>query len=572
MSDRSVFTSLLRVMFSVCAFVLCSFITRAEYQEINGLSYELSAADHTATVCKPAAGVYDLQEVIIPESVTGADGENYEVTRINSNAFKGSNVTSISVSSSVISIGKHAFADCKSLTNLRFEKSATPLTIENFIFYGTDPTSLAEMHFYCGRELLIDSGCWLLQYSNTTYCELEGIEVLKDLYLGECKTLKDLVLHKGLKTISGNAFSRCDALHNVKIPEGVTSIEMYAFDNFTGLESITLPSTLLNIDQFYYCKSLADIYIYAKEPPTINGGDTPYPSDSASHGTVHVLAEALEAYKSSVWGEAPERYQIVGDLVEQKGVEIQLSVNGNGSLYVEGYEADKASSDKPQSVVSLPAGVINVVAGPDAGMEVGAFRVFDGEGNAVPFTPQLRGHSLVCEVTANAGTKIESEFREQSVRKLHVIMPQGKGTRMTLNLPQGAPYRFVYTSGEGMKLHSVLLDENEHSFTEGEKGENTIEVPDYEGEKTLRLVEVENGTITGLRSLNGEESEIPRLRYIGNVLTLTGLAEGESVSVFDTEGRLLHRGEAEDGEYSLPADLSGICLISTGTATLKVAL
>ena len=270
MSDRSVFTSLLRVMFSVCACVLCSFITRAEYQEINGLSYELSAADHTATVCKPAASVYDLQEVIIPESVTGADGENYEVTRINSNAFKGSNVTSISVSSSVISIGKHAFADCKSLTNLRFEKSATPLTIENFIFYGTDPTSLAEMHFYCGRELNCISEARVLDNSNTVSAEIEGVTILTEKYLANCKALKEVILHVGLIAIDRASFSHCESLTNLIIPEGVESIGVSAFDVCSLLQSVTLPSTLIRTEPFYDSSNLADIYVYSVVPPALN--------------------------------------------------------------------------------------------------------------------------------------------------------------------------------------------------------------------------------------------------------------------------------------------------------------
>ena len=66
----------------------------------------------------------------IPASVTGENGQVYPVTRISDHAFEGTDITSVTVPDSVITIGGFAFRSCNALTNVKLS--------ENLISIGQD--------------------------------------------------------------------------------------------------------------------------------------------------------------------------------------------------------------------------------------------------------------------------------------------------------------------------------------------------------------------------------------------------------------------------------------------------
>ena len=134
---------------------------------------------------------------------------------ITSHALLGcSSLTSLTLPSSLQSIGDRAFYGCKSLTSL------------------TLPSSLQSI----------------------------GYRAFQD-----CKSLTSLTLPSSLQSIGDSAFYGCYSLTSLTLPSSLQSIGDYAFYDCNSLTSLTLPSSLQSIGEeaFDYCKSLSTLYIPA---------------------------------------------------------------------------------------------------------------------------------------------------------------------------------------------------------------------------------------------------------------------------------------------------------------------
>ena len=136
-------------------------------------------------------------------------------------------LTSITIPSSVKSIGWYAFSGCTGLTSI------------------TIPDSVTEIDWFA--------------FANCTGLTTVTIG-------GNCE-------------IGAGAFSGCTALTDVTIQNGITGIGWSAFKDCTNLENITIPGTVTVVDRyaFYNCGKLANVYykdIVAKwNQTTINEGN-----------------------------------------------------------------------------------------------------------------------------------------------------------------------------------------------------------------------------------------------------------------------------------------------------------
>ena len=145
--------------------------------------------------------------VTIPSRIGGLT-----VTRIGDNAFSGGcgYPFSVTIPTSVISIGDGAFSDCYGLTNI------------------TIPTSVISI----GSRAFADDA------------------------------LDNITIPTSVTSIGSNAFANCD-LSSVTIPASVTSIENGTFAGCSGLTNVTIGGSVTNIGNyaFYSCYNLSDITI-----------------------------------------------------------------------------------------------------------------------------------------------------------------------------------------------------------------------------------------------------------------------------------------------------------------------
>ncbi len=160
------------------------------------LAYEGNDADLTLP------SVERVKEIFT--DYTGSSYQIYEYAFYNND-----NITSITIPSSVTSIGDYAFSNCTGLTTVTFEEGSKLSSIRSGAFEN-------------------------------------------------CKSLTSITIPSSVTSIGSWAFEDCSSLTSITIPEGVTGIGSYAFNNCTGLTSITIPEGVTSIGSyaFRYCDNL----------------------------------------------------------------------------------------------------------------------------------------------------------------------------------------------------------------------------------------------------------------------------------------------------------------------------
>ena len=103
------------------ALILLPMVANADTIEIDGIYYNLISKANIAEVANNPDKYTGI--VVVPESVT-YEGVDYSVTNIEDFAFYGCRgLTSITIPSSIISIGYDAFWGCSSLTSVNTPRS-----------------------------------------------------------------------------------------------------------------------------------------------------------------------------------------------------------------------------------------------------------------------------------------------------------------------------------------------------------------------------------------------------------------------------------------------------------------
>ena len=282
--------------------------------QIDGIKYDLNKSKNTAAV---ASGEYS-GEIIIPSQVT-YQGIIYEVTEIKSSAFARTQITKVTLPSSINTINGWAFEDCTSLNTITF--CGYP-TINNYafegcsglarVYYGGTMEGWCTIHFtssesnpmYHATELYINNVCVskgtltipdgvtsvgnytfynfkritdvkfpsnsLLSIGNSAFencVNLTSVTIpnsvtsMKRYAFQNCSKLSNAILGTGLKTIEAGCFWRCSSLTNIQIPNSITSIENDVFRECTSLENIVIPNSVLTLgDQaFESCSKLQNV-------------------------------------------------------------------------------------------------------------------------------------------------------------------------------------------------------------------------------------------------------------------------------------------------------------------------
>lgn len=189
------------------------------------------------TVRDYAFAYSDLVSIDLPSSLVS----------IGSYAFRGCQLDSISVPAGVTSIGANAFESCAYLSSINIPDTVS--TIGNSAF------------FYCIR-------------------------------------LSSIVLPSALSSISSNLFNQCTSLTDIIVPNTVASIGVSAFYQCTSLNSITIGSGTTSIGKsaFALCNTLSHFNMKPSTPPRIESGMLDDARDSLQ---IVVPKGSLDAYKAA---------------------------------------------------------------------------------------------------------------------------------------------------------------------------------------------------------------------------------------------------------------------------------
>jgi len=203
------------------------------------------------------------------------NGRSVTITRYTGNAMSFNIPTQIQ-GLPVMTIGEWAFYDCTNLTSITIPTSVT--TIENGAFHSCNNltsisipfsvTSISNWAFFnCGSltSITVDS-------RNTAYISIDGVLFDKNIRTiikyPEGKTARAYTLPSSVTSIGDIAFYNSANLTSISISPSVTSIGLLAFNVCSSLTSINIPSSVTSIDRgvFLGCVNLTSITVDSQNP------------------------------------------------------------------------------------------------------------------------------------------------------------------------------------------------------------------------------------------------------------------------------------------------------------------
>ena len=548
-----------------------------KHKLIDGLWYTLDSVNYCATVgCRLGSYGYEYSgDIVIPEKVVYNDA-SYTVVGIEEQAFRGSSITSLIMPNTITTIGKSCFCYCYNLNPVILSENISELPSESFY-----ECAIKSIDFPEGLKTIREKAfkrCYSLRS-----VDLHGITAIEKEAFSECTALTSAVL-PSVDTIPARLFSDCNKLHSVVFPEGVETISVQAFWNCAALQSVKFPESLVSIgtSAFVGC-GLTSLFI----PSKVNHIEM-LAFDYNPFSSIAVAAD------NAVFDSRNDCNAIIDTetntlLLGCKATVIPDDVTSIGQC--------SFADCKGLTSIVIPATVRNVGGSTFSGcrdlqsvtflttttdlgtrlfwnctslktMKVGWNRppsIGDDMFRNAPlkdctlYVPKGTGIMYMsAPVWINFGNIIEVDEPEEAC---YVTIRQGEGGAVKQSVKLGESYSYVFTPDAGWKIHTVTFNgEDVTSLLYN----GQYSTPVITGDSELSVVYVED--TQGISQAVGE-SPIRVIAH-GQSLSVSGVKDGSTVYVYDTQGKLLRtaRGNAT---LTLP---TGIYLVKAEGQTFKVAL
>ena len=264
-------------------------------------TFTTNGSNATITGCSQPEG-----NLVIPSQLN--DDQNiYEVTAIGNMAFQNcSDITSVTIPSSVTTIGTSAFKNCSGLTKVIVPDLAAWCNI-NFSDFNANPLFLAH-HLYSNEsteitKLVIPSGVTAINARVFLGCSAltnvsipSSVKSIGEYAFRNCYFLKKVNIEEGLMTIGSNAFQKCSSLTSVIIPSSVTTIGSSSFSGCSVLASLTISEGVKSIGSaaFWECDRLTSVTI--PEGVTSIGDDAFANCSKLTTVTMHQGVTGISSY------------------------------------------------------------------------------------------------------------------------------------------------------------------------------------------------------------------------------------------------------------------------------------
>lgn len=548
-----------------------------KHKLIDGLWYTLDSVNYCATVgCRLGSYGYEYSgDIVIPEKVVYNDA-SYTVVGIEEQAFRGSSITSLIMPNTITTIGKSCFCYCYNLNPVILSENISELPSESFY-----ECAIKSIDFPEGLKTIREKAfkrCYSLRS-----VDLHGITAIEKEAFSECTALTSAVL-PSVDTIPARLFEGCTSLCSVVIPEGVETISVQAFWNCAALQSVKFPESLVSIgtSAFVGC-GLTSLFI----PSKVNHIEM-LAFDYNPFSSIAVAAD------NAVFDSRNDCNAIIDTetntlLLGCKATVIPDDVTSIGQC--------SFADCKGLTSIVIPATVRNVGGSTFSGcrdlqsvtflttttdlgtrlfwnctslktMKVGWNRppsIGDDMFRNAPlkdctlYVPKGTGIMYMsAPVWINFGNIIEVDEPEEAC---YVTIRQGEGGAVKQSVKLGESYSYVFTPDAGWKIHTVTFNgEDVTSLLYN----GQYSTPVITGDSELSVVYVED--TQGISQAVGESPV--RVIAHGQSLSVSGVKDGSTVYVYDTQGKLLRtaRGNAT---LTLP---TGIYLVKAEGQTFKVAL
>lgn len=262
--------------------------------------YELQGYINNYSSSAQSNIAFSFTDTITLKTVTFQDGNDYQITSIANELFKGNtSLTKVTVLSNIITIGVRVFSGCSNLAEIMMYDGCTTLTNDSNdqegLFYNCKKltkvtlsdyiTALPKYCFYnCVKlvEVKMPSALTTLNYGIFMACSsLSSLHIPKNVtsignsIIQNCPSVVSLTVDSENTTYDSR--NNCNCIINkstntllfgsgvATIPNTVTSIANSAFMGRNNLQEITIPSSVTSIGQYAFsiCRSLSTLSIPA---------------------------------------------------------------------------------------------------------------------------------------------------------------------------------------------------------------------------------------------------------------------------------------------------------------------
>lgn len=235
---------------------------------VNSLFLELDTGyfyyfDGSTWVKTKSGDGYSTFKSLIDRSITEVTEEMTEgVGYIGHSSFVGcSQLTKVTIGSSISGISSFAFWNCSALTSVDLSKGVTQIydcAFENC-------SSLTNLKL--GDRLRSIGGSSFKGCTGLPEIKIpdgpDGTETIGGSAFENCSGATKLFLPGTLKSIGRFAFKGCSSISSISIPLSITSIQEYTFENCSGATSLSLTTGTTKIGEgaFKGCSSLKSLNI-----------------------------------------------------------------------------------------------------------------------------------------------------------------------------------------------------------------------------------------------------------------------------------------------------------------------
>ena len=240
-------------------------------------------------------------------------------------------LTSVTIPSSVTSIGEYAFSGCSNIVTVNWNAvNCAHFTNTNKPFSGSN---IKTFNFGNSVTRIPPYICYNLT-GLTSVTIPNSITSIGNYAFSGCTGLTSVTIPNSVTTIGRYAFSSCFGLTSISFPNSLTTINNNAFYNCTGLTSITIPNSINRIENYAFngCSNLMTAVSRIVTPQSVtytyNNNQTNIFTGIPEASTLYVPKGTISNYQLEQYSEKPNPWLAFGNMCEV----VDGDVNLDGSV------------------------------------------------------------------------------------------------------------------------------------------------------------------------------------------------------------------------------------------------